>query len=86
MRVKGKITHWNGQKGYGFITPSAGEKQVFVHISSFENRHPVRSECIKARRENPENGEEQQSVLVPQERHPASRRYHYCGGTRLFEI
>ena len=41
MRVKGKITHWNGQKGYGFITPSAGEKQVFVHISSFENRHPA---------------------------------------------
>lgn len=40
MRVKGKITHWNGQKGYGFITPSSGEKQVFVHISSFNNRHP----------------------------------------------
>jgi cold shock CspA family protein len=38
MRVKGKITHWNGQKGYGFITPSVGEKQVFVHISSFQNR------------------------------------------------
>ena len=41
MRVKGKITHWNGQKGYGFITPSKGEKQVFVHISSFKTRHPT---------------------------------------------
>jgi len=41
MRVKGKITHWNGQKGYGFITPSQGEKQVFVHISSFNIRHPA---------------------------------------------
>ena len=41
MRIKGKITHWNGQKGYGFITPSQGEKQVFVHISSFKTRHPA---------------------------------------------
>jgi cold shock CspA family protein len=41
MRLKGKITHWNGQKGYGFITPGEGEKQVFVHITSFKNRHPV---------------------------------------------
>ena len=41
MSVTGKITHWNGQKGYGFITPDEGEKQVFVHITSFENRHPA---------------------------------------------
>lgn len=38
MRSQGKITHWNEQKGYGFITPSAGAKQVFVHIKAFGNR------------------------------------------------
>ena len=38
MRTKGKITFWNDQKGYGFITPSAGSKQVFVHIRAFANR------------------------------------------------
>lgn len=38
MRTKGKITHWNQEKGYGFITPSAGAKQVFVHISAFRGR------------------------------------------------
>lgn len=32
MRNQGKITHWNEQKAYGFITPSSGAKQVFVHI------------------------------------------------------
>ncbi len=37
-RVQGKITHWNEQKGYGFITPAAGAKQVFVHIRAFSNR------------------------------------------------
>ncbi len=38
-RVLGKITHWNEEKGYGFITPSAGPKHVFVHIRAFKNRH-----------------------------------------------
>jgi cold shock CspA family protein len=38
MRTKGKITHWKHDKGYGFITPEAGAKQVFVHISSFQYR------------------------------------------------
>ena len=35
----GKITHWNEEKGYGFITPSSGANQVFVHIRAFRNRH-----------------------------------------------
>ena len=39
MRTQGKITFWTGEKGYGFITPSSGAKQVFVHISSFSNRN-----------------------------------------------
>ncbi|MDH3948957.1 MAG: cold shock and DUF1294 domain-containing protein [Gammaproteobacteria bacterium] len=39
MRTKGKITFWNGEKGFGFIAPSAGGKQVFVHIKSFSNRN-----------------------------------------------
>jgi cold shock CspA family protein len=38
MRTRGKITHWNGEKGYGFITPESGAKQVFVHISALRNR------------------------------------------------
>jgi uncharacterized membrane protein YsdA (DUF1294 family)/cold shock CspA family protein len=39
MRTQGKITHWNEEKGYGFITPSSGAKEVFVHIRAFKNRH-----------------------------------------------
>ncbi len=38
-RTPGKITHWNEEKGYGFITPSTGAKEVFVHIRAFKNRH-----------------------------------------------
>ena len=39
MRKKGKITVWNDDKGFGFITSNAGGKQVFVHIKAFSNRN-----------------------------------------------
>ncbi|MDP0588422.1 MAG: cold shock and DUF1294 domain-containing protein [Candidatus Endonucleobacter bathymodioli] len=35
MRIKGKITSWKGDKGFGFITPNGGGQQVFVHIKAF---------------------------------------------------
>lgn len=39
MRSKGKITRWYDDKGYGFIKPADGGKQVFVHIRAFANRN-----------------------------------------------
>ena len=39
MRTKGKITSWNDGKGYGFISPLSGGKQVFIHINAFSNRN-----------------------------------------------
>lgn len=38
MRTKGKLTSWNDEKGFGFITPVTGGKKVFVHIKAFANR------------------------------------------------
>ena len=32
---KGQIARWNTERGFGFIQPDAGGKQVFVHISTF---------------------------------------------------
>lgn len=37
MRTKGKVTSWNDDKGFGFITPIAGGKRVFIHIKAFRN-------------------------------------------------
>jgi len=39
MHTKGKLTTWNDEKGFGFITPSANGEQVFIHISAFSNRN-----------------------------------------------
>lgn len=33
---QGIIRHWNDHKGYGFITPDDGSKDIFFHISTWQ--------------------------------------------------
>lgn len=39
MRQRGKITEWKDERGFGFITTVASDRQAFVHIRSFANRN-----------------------------------------------
>jgi len=38
MRKNGRISTWNDNRGFGFISPLDGGKRVFVHIKAFGNQ------------------------------------------------
>ena len=48
VRLRGRITSWKDDRGFGFVTPSDGGEEVFVHISAFANRRrrPKRNEAV----------------------------------------
>ena len=48
MRLAGRISGWNDDKGYGFLTPSGGGDRAFVHIKAFQpgSRRPVDGDLV----------------------------------------
>ena len=36
MRYQGKITSWNDEKGFGFLTWRGGGEPIFVHVKAFK--------------------------------------------------
>jgi uncharacterized membrane protein YsdA (DUF1294 family)/cold shock CspA family protein len=39
MRFEGTLTTWNDDRGFGFITPTQGGQEIFVHIKAFGSRN-----------------------------------------------
>src|SRR3546814_9086020 len=48
MRLAGRISDWNDDKGYGFVTPNGGGDRAFVHIKAFQpgSRPPVDGDLV----------------------------------------
>ncbi len=48
MRHAGRISGWNDDKGYGFVTPHDGGVRAFLHIKAFQRatRRPVEGDLI----------------------------------------
>ena len=46
--MKGKITQWNDDKGFGFITPDDNSDKIFFHISVInpKNRRPQINDAV----------------------------------------
>lgn len=48
MRQAGRISNWNDDKGFGFVTPHEGGARAFVHVKAFQvsGRRPVEGDLI----------------------------------------
>ncbi|QWF17774.1 DUF1294 domain-containing protein [Lysobacter capsici] len=48
MRLAGRITDWNDDKGFGFVVPTGGGARAFVHINEFQrgSRRPLVGDLI----------------------------------------
>ncbi|ABM04557.1 hypothetical protein DUF1294 [Psychromonas ingrahamii 37] len=48
MKLQGKVTNWNDDKGFGFVDPNGGGNRAFIHIKAFTSGslRPVNGDII----------------------------------------
>ncbi len=66
MRIEGTLIKWNDDRGFGFISPSQGGQEVFVHISAFPKggRRPTLGEQLTFEVEVDSNGKKRAKNLL----------------------
>lgn len=86
MHIKGTLSKWNDDRGFGFISPIQGGQDVFVHISAFpkDGIQPTLGETLIFEIETDTRGKKRARNLLCPKRpavnyQPSSRRtasYH----------
>jgi cold shock CspA family protein len=68
MRIEGTLAKWNDDRGFGFITPTQGGPEVFVHISAFpkDGQRPRLGERLTFEMEIDKDGRKRaRSIVCP---------------------
>ena len=75
MRIEGTLSKWNDDRGFGFITPTLGGQEIFVHISTFpkDGVRPTLGEKLTFEIETDSNGKKRAKNLACPERRTVSR-------------
>jgi cold shock CspA family protein len=75
MRIDGTLTKWNDERGFGFITPTQGGQEIFVHVSAFpkDGARPAIGEKLSFEIATNSQGKKRAKNLVCPERRPAAR-------------
>jgi cold shock CspA family protein len=75
MRTHGTLVKWNDERGFGFIQPTVGTEELFVHISAFprDGIRPRIDEMVSFEVELREDGKERAVRLMRPGGRAASR-------------
>lgn len=83
MRIEGNLAKWNDDRGFGFIAPTQGGPEVFVHVSAFprDGQRPTIGERLTFEIEIDKDAKKHaKNLLCPGRTIPrTSRRYEPSG-------
>jgi cold shock CspA family protein len=95
VRLTGILRSWNEDRGFGFIAPTHGGAELFVHISSFprDGSRPVEGESLSYELGRGNSGKPQAVRVVrqaigsrPREKYPLKRPSASAGSLRTIAI
>lgn len=75
MRIEGTLAKWNDDRGFGFIAPTTGGPEIFVHASAFpkDGQRPRLGERLSFEIETGHDGKKQAKHLVGLDRSTVGR-------------